>query len=345
MRYTVNFRVLSFILLLLFVFPLSSCKEEREPRVNNRVFYDHFDTVSVFYDYTGMENAEFSALAKSVESSIAHYHRLFDAYNEYDGINNIATINRLAGSGAVKTDRAIVELLLFAEEMYVKTGGKVNYAMGAVTYLWKTLPAMKEGARIPTEEELSEAGRHISPGSVIINEEDSTVEILDSALRLDLGAIAKGYTAELIKSELVALGYTGLVLDMGGNLCAVGAKPSGEGWKSGIRNPLYSEDGEEPYSRTVTLLDDSLVTSGVYERYHTVDGKKYHHIIDTETLMPENRYLSVSVQTSHSGVADSLSTAIFNMDFDAAKAFIKEFSESLEVTFVFSDGSCEVVAK
>ena len=345
MRRAVIKRSLSLVLLLLFLFSLFSCGDSANTqKTKNRVFYDYFDTVSMLYDYSGMDSAEFSDLANGVEASIEHYHRLFDAYHEYDGIVNIATLNRLAGNGPIKTDAAIIDLLLFSREMFDVTGGSVNFAMGAVTYLWKTLPSLPDGARIPTEAELSEAGKHISPDSVIIDKKASTVEITDQSTRLDLGAIAKGYTAELIKSELTELGYTGLVLDLGGNLSAVGSKPSGEGWNSGIRNPLYAEGkSDTPYARTVTLLDDSLVTSGVYERYHTVDGKRYHHIIDTKTLMPESRYLSVSIQTSHSGVADALSTAIFNMTFEDAQAFITSFPEALEVTFIFSDGSVEVL--
>jgi thiamine biosynthesis lipoprotein len=183
---------------------------------------------------------------------------------------------------------------------------------------------------------------HISIDSIVIDTENMTVEITDPLVRIDVGAIAKGYTAELIKKELVSMGKSGLVLDMGGNLCAIGAKPNGDGWKSGIRNPLHQSEGAEPYIRTVNLKNASLVTSGVYERYYVVGGVRYHHILDPETLMPENRYLSVTVHTEHSGIADALSTAIFNMDYEDAVNFIKDFGKA-EVTFVFNDGSYSVV--
>ena len=344
----VNFgkRIFAALLILLFVFSLSfslvSCEEETASEVNNRVFYDYFDTVSVLYDYSGMESEEFSALAKSVEAAIAHYHRLFDIYHEYEGLTNLATLNRLAGTGKVKASAEIIELLSFCRDMYVLTGGKVNVAMGSVLSLWHDFRVSGGKEGVPTAEELSKRAKHTSIDSVIIDEENLTVEITDPELMLDVGAIAKGYTAELIKAELKRQGYSGLVLDMGGNLCAIGRKPSGEGWKSGIRNPLYFEGDEKPYTRTVTLLDGALVTSGVYERYHTVDGIRYHHIIDPTSLRPENRYLSVSVQTSHSGVADALSTAIFNMSEEEAEAFVSAL-ENTEVTLIFPDGSFKVL--
>ena len=344
----VNFgkRIFAALLILLFVFSLSfslvSCEEDSSPEVNNRVFYEYFDTVSVLYDYSGMESEEFSALAKSVEAAIAHYHRLFDIYHEYEGLTNLATLNRLAGTGKVKASAEIIELLSFCRDMYDLTGGKVNVAMGSVLSLWHDFRVSGGKGGVPSAEELSARAEHTSIDSVIIDEENLTVEITDPELMLDVGAIAKGYTAELIKAELKRQGYSGLVLDMGGNLCAIGRKPSGEGWKSGIRNPLYFDGDEKPYTRTVTLLDGSLVTSGVYERYHTVDGIRYHHIIDPASLRPENRYLSVSVQTSHSGVADALSTAIFNMSEEEAEAFVSAL-ENTEVTLIFADGSYKVL--
>ena len=338
-------RIITALLLLLFCLPFSliSCKDNSEPNVNNRVFYDYFDTVCVFYDYTGMDTEKFNALSKSVEAAIGHYHRLFDIYHEYDGINNIATVNRLAGHGSVEVSRELIELLLFSKEMHTLTGGKVNVAMGSVLSLWHTFRYSADNEkRIPTSEELSEAGKHISFDSIIIDEEKSTVEITDPEASIDVGAIAKGYTAELIKRELASEGYSGLVLDLGGNLCAVGEKPNGDGWKSGIKNPLYPDSSEEPYVRAVTLKNASLVTSGVYERYYVVDGIRYHHIIDPVTLMPENRYLSVTVQADHSGLSDALSTAIFNMDYDEAEKLVSELN-GVEVTLVFGDGTYKVL--
>lgn len=345
---TVNFgkRIFAVLLFLFFALFLSlslvSCVGEDEVEVNNRVFYDYFDTVSVLYDYSGMPSEEFGSLARSVEAAIAHYHRLFDIYHEYEGVTNLATLNRLAGAGKVKAPQEIIELLSFSKEMYELTGGRVNVAMGSVLSLWHEFRVAGGKGGIPSADELKTRGEHTSMDSVIIDRESLTVEITDSELSLDVGAIAKGYTAELIKAELKRQGYNGLVLDMGGNLCAVGAKPGGEGWKSGIRNPLYFEGDEMPYTRTVTLLDDSLVTSGVYERYYILDGVRYHHIIDPTSLMPENRYLSVSIQTANSAVADALSTAVFNMSEAEAEAFVSALMNT-EVTLIFPDGSYKVL--
>ena len=336
------FCFLTLLLLFSFCVGATSCTQ-KDPVTSNRVFYEYFDTVSVFYDYTGMSTEKFNLLAKSVEASLEHYHRLFDIYNEYDGLTNLATVNRMAGEGSVRVDSAIIGLLDFCIDMYKLTDGKVNVMMGSVLSLWHDLRA--EGERIPTSEELSERGAHISIDLLRINKEESTVEITDPLARLDVGAIAKGYTAQLIKDELVHQGYSGLVLDLGGNICTVGTKPDGSGWQSAIRNPLYTkgEDGDR-YVRTLDLSDSALVTSGVYERYYTVDGVRYHHIIDPDTLMPESRYLSVSVHTDDSGVADALSTALFNMDESEARDLVDRFAD-VEATFVLNSGELLIIGE
>ena len=343
MKKNIFLRFISLLLFLLLLFSLSACGGG-ERAGDNRVFYGCFDTVCVVWDYSGMDGDDFTALAEDIEKSANYYHRLFDAYGEYDGVTNIATLNRLAGTGAVKVDRAIIDLLSFSEEMYDTTGGRVNFALGAVTYLWKTLPLSQnyDGSsktpRIPTDAELAEAGKHISPDSVVIDKENLTVEITDPELRIDVGAIAKGYTAELIKRELVALGYEKIILDFGGNICAVGIEK-----EIPIRNPLYSEDEDEPYIRYSLVKSESLVTSGVYERNFVVDGVSYHHIIDPTTLRPEARYLSVSVKTAHSGEADALSTAFFNMDTDEIEDLLRRINKRMEITLVLGDGSVKII--
>lgn len=348
--YSLRRRFCALILLLLFVFSLLpmlfSCGEsEKEIKPQKRIFYEYFDTVCVIYDYTGMEKDDLDTLMSGIESSLEYYHRLFDIYHEYEGISNLATVNRLAGQGPVKVSREICEMLTFSKEMYGLTHGRVNVAMGSVLSLWHKIRALPEGERyIPTESELSSLGEHTSIDSIVIDTEALTVEITDAECSLDVGAIAKGYAAERIKAELIKQGYSGIVLDLGGNLCTVGSKPGGEGWTSGIRNPLYPDASLEPYVRTVTLLGGSLVTSGVYERYFILDGRRYHHIIDPETLMPEQRYLSVSVMAKNSALCDALSTAVFNMSREEAEFLIAAFDSEIEITLVYPDGEYTVLS-
>ena len=135
---------------------------------------------------------------------------------------------------------------------------------------------------------------------------------------------------------MAAEGYDGWVLNVGGNVRTVGGKPTGEDWLVGVENP--DTDSDEPYIAYLELRDKALVTSGNYQRYYLVDGVRYHHIIDPVTLMPSDRYRSVSVVCSDSGVADALSTALFCMDYDAGVALVDSLTNA-EVMWVMPDGT------
>ena len=312
---------------------LNSCGIKRvAPPPKKRIFYDFFDTVGTFYDYSGTSDEKFNARADKLEESLSDYHRLYDIYNEYEGIVNLATLNRLAGEGAQRVDKRIINLLLFAKEMYALTEGEVNVAMGSVLKLWHD--ARETGQTLPDSDALRRASEHTDINGIIIDEENLTVELLDPEMRLDVGAVAKGYAVEMVAEELIADGVTGCVIDVGGNLRAIGSKPDGSGWTAGIKNPNREDGG---YVSTLTLKDKALVTSGSYERYYEVDGVRYHHIIDKDTLYPSAYYASVSVMSDNSALCDALSTALFNMDFDSAKTLVESLG-NVTAVFVFADG-------
>ena len=285
-----------------------------------------------------MSEEKFNKLADRVETLLREYHELYDIYNEYEGKTNLATVNKNAGKGPVKVDKKIINMLLFSKEMYELTNGKVNVAMGSVLKIWHEY--REEGTRVPEKELLENANKSTDIKNIVIDEENSTVAILDPQASLDVGAIAKGYAVEMTASTLEAEGYSGLVLDVGGNLRVLGIKPNGEGWTAGVKNPDLTSPVS--YVHTFNMKNEALVTSGSYERFYTVEGVRYHHIINGETLMPENYYLSVSVKSASSALSDALSTALFNMKYEDANKFVESF-KGITVLFVMPDGEVRTV--
>lgn len=325
-------RICAILLLVVTVLPLAySC--EKKIVTKNRIFYQYFDTVATIYDYSGGSESRFSTAVEEFEKRLEYYHKLFDIYNEYDGMNNIATINRLAGKEAVVVDYEIISLLEFSVKMHDITDGNVNVAMGSVLSIWHKY--REAGVAIPTTEELTSAAEHTDISKIVIDKENSTVYLSDPEMSLDVGAIAKGYAAEVIARNLEGLGYTSYVLDVGGNLRAIGTKPNGGSWRTGVQNPdPYSA---EAYVYYLDVADTSVVTSGDYQRYYIVDGKKYHHIINKDTLMPAEYFTSVTVMIDDSGVADALSTALFNMDHASGVALLSKF-DGVSAVWVTRDG-------
>lgn len=156
-------------------------------------------------------------------------------------------------------------------------------------------------------------------------------------MSLDVGAIAKGYSVEQVSKTAVEHGFDSGLISVGGNVRTIGYKGDDKGlWNVGIQNP----DRGQPDLYYVSLTDKSLVTSGNYIRYYTVDGKKYHHIINPETLFPTEYYDAVTIICRDSGVADALSTAVFNMPFEQGKELIESLPET-EAVWIFPDGKTE----
>ena len=139
---------------------------------------------------------------------------------------------------------------------------------------------------------------------------------------------------EELRRDLERQGAEHLLLNIGGNIRALGCRGDGSPWTAGIQNP--DTDSPDRYLHILGLEDMSLVTSGSYQRYYTVDGKPYHHIIDPDTGMPENRYVSVTVLCPDSGMADALSTALFNMEPEAGRQLAERMGA--EVLWVRPDG-------
>ena len=340
-------RLLSlFLCLCLLPFSLASCKNQgnaqntKEPKSQAKAYYEFFDTKSIIYSYKGDSEAEFVQNYNAVADLLGEYHKLFDIYYEYAGINNIKTINKNAGVAPVKADARLIDFLLYSKEMYVLTNGKTNIAMGTVLKLWHDCredaandPA---NAKIPSPDELTEASKHCNIDDLIIDKEAGTVYISDPDMRLDVGAIGKGYATEKAAELLIERGVTSYVLNIGGNIRAIGEKVTGDGWSVGITNPDKTSD--EHFTTRVMIKNTSLVTSGDYERYYSVDNTKYHHIIDPVTLMPAAYFPSVSIFTEDSGLADALSTALFCMSYEDGKALVESIG-NVEVIWIYRDGT------
>ena len=303
--------------------------------------FDYFDTVTTITGYAESQEA-FDAVSDELLAELSEYHRLFTIYHRYDGLENLCTINEITCDAhrTVTVDRRVIDMLLYAKEMYEKTDGKVNVAMGSVLSIWHDY--REEGldepwaAKLPPMEMLAVAAEHTDISCMVIDEENCTVTLTDPAMKLDVGAIAKGYAVEMLARSLEEKGISGYVINVGGNVRTVGSKGDGAKWTVGIENP--QEDTEVAYLAYLELAGESLVTSGSYQRYYVVDGVRYHHIIDPETLMPSDGYVSVSVVCKSSGDGDALSTALFCMELDEGMALVESLPD-VEAMWVENDGT------
>ena len=323
-------------LLALCCLSFSSCKQEKKLQKFEDYSFDYFDTVTTIIGYEH-DKASFDKNCDIIKEKLSMYHKLFDIYNKYDGINNLAVIN--SSDEPVSVDEEIIDMLEFSKQMYGKTIGRVNVAMGSVLSIWHNYRTLgmndPENAQLPDINNLLNASKHTAISNIIIDKVNCTVSLNDNEMSLDVGAIAKGYAVEKTALYLEDKGINGYILNVGGNVRIVGKRADGEKWTVGIENPI--SDQENPYSELLMLDNMSLVTSGSHQRFYTVNGKKYHHIIDPETLMPADYFLTVSILTEDSGIADALSTALFSMSYEDGKKIIENF-ENTEAMWILPNG-------
>ena len=302
---------------------LTACTPQ--PKTYSTHSFDYFDTATTLTGYADSQ-AEFDAVAEQVMGQLEEYHKLYTIYHRYEGMENLCTVNELVDGAhrTVTVDRRIIDLLLYAREMYTLTDGMTNVAMGSVLKLWHDHRAVgmddPVSATLPPADALEQAAQHTDITKMVIDEAACTVTLTDPAMRLDVGAIAKGYATQRIALSLEQQGITGYVLNVGGNVRTIGGKPDGSGWAVGLEHP---DGAAAEYLEVLELAGQSLVTSGSYQRYYLVDGKPYHHIIHPDTQMPATGYRSVSVLCTDAGLADALSTALFCMPLAEGQALVE----------------------
>lgn len=312
-----------------------------EPEKYTLTYIDVFDTVTQIIGYDESEEA-FKEKADKLKDELEIYHQLYNIYSVYEGVNNLKIVNINAGVAPVKVDKRIIDLLKFSIDLYHKTDGEVNIAMGSVLTLWHNYRTLgisdPSTAELPPMESLKEAAKHTDINNIIIDEEASTVYLADPDMSLDVGSIGKGYAVQMIAEYAKELGYNNMILNVGGNTITVGPHANGDKWRIGLQNPDL--DAEDSVIKRVLLTDKCLVTSGDYQRYYVVDGMEYCHIIDPDTLMPPTYFTAVSIICDHSGLADALSTALFNMSYEDGLALINSL-DNAEAMWIYKDGTIQ----
>lgn len=340
-----NKRKISLLVVIALLFSLlASCK----PKVRMKFSFDYFDSFDTLVKATGyfFTQEEADKFDKKLAERLKYYDNLFDCHKEHEGVNNVYTINKMAGKEKVKVDAALLDLISQSKTLGLKYDSRVNIAFGAVIELWeKSMTEALENdelkAATPDIEVLKERAKYASLNNIIIDKEESTIYITDERTKINLGSVAKGYAVELICNELKEDGFDSVVLSAGGNVKTIG-HPNGETkrkWTVGVENPYSASEMKESDSEIYDILytmDKAIVTSGDYQRYfYGLDNVKYNHIIDTRTLSSARNFTAVTVITKDSGIADFLSTLLFTLTYEEGAEVIKDFpdTEALWINF------------
>lgn len=280
-----------------------------------------FDTVIKIQILDPADESILDGLKKLCEK----YDTMFSATNTDSELYKLNHANGQPFTVSSETANLIQEGIHYSE----LSGGAFDLTIESVSALWNF---KADKPTVPSSDAIAQAVSHVDYTKVDI--QDNTVTLEDPEAGIDLGAIAKGYIADQVKTYLKKQGIKHAIINLGGNVDVIGTKPDGSKYNIGIQKP-FDESGEAITS--VQLKDQTVVTSGIYERYFKKNGKLYHHILDPRTGYPcENNLYSVSIITDSSTKADALSTTCFLLGYEKGMELIQSM-DGVEAIFITDD--------
>lgn len=287
--------------------------------------YFYMDTYIEIKINTTKNKKEINKIFNDIDYIYKTYHTLTDRYNKYDNIINIYYLNEvLEDNTKIEIDPRLSDIINIGIEYYDKTNGLLDIASGNLTEVWKEF--INSCDKLPSSEDL-EVNTSISDISLKDN-----IYQKQNNVKLDLGAIAKGYTTEIVGKYLEDNNITSYIINAGGNV-KTGIPHDKDAYTVGITDPINTSD----IFIKLNIKNTSVVTSGDYQRYCILDNQNYNHIINPITKYPSNYAKSVSVITKDSLLADIYSTYLFLLPTEEGKEIIDNTEDIEAVWYVDKD--------
>lgn len=269
----------------------------------------------------------------AVDAAEAEIERLDAFLSTGNADSEVVKLNEAKNATLSEDGGYLVERAL---ELNKETDGAFDIAIYPVMEAWG-FPT--QNFRVPSADELTELLKHVDASEISYNKTTREISFADSQMKIDLGGIAKGYTSSRIMDIFKENGITSGLVNLGGNVQALGAKTDGSNWRVAVQSP----DDTEDYLGVLSIQNKAVITSGGYERYFEQDGVTYHHIIDPKTGYPaENGLVSVTIVSEDGTLADGLSTSLFIMGEEKAAEFWRAHSEEFDAVLVTDDGTIYV---
>ncbi|MEO5357598.1 MAG: FAD:protein FMN transferase [Nitrospirae bacterium YQR-1] len=277
-----------------------------------------------------------TVVAKTQDAAEKAISEAFKKVDYYDNLfsfflpdSEVSLINKNAGIKPVKVSEDTFELVQKSVETAVLTEGAFDVTIGPVMVLWDFAKAIK-----PDEEAIKKQLPLVDYRNIVLDAGQSTVMLKQKKMLLDLGGIAKGYTADKVVEVLKGAGINSGIAAMAGDIKTFGTKPDGTAWFVGVKKPRAAPGD---LKGILKLKDQAVSTSGDYERFFVSNGQRYHHILNPETGYPAPEFQSVTIVNPEGVTTDSLSTAVFVMGKKKGLEFVKK--HNLKAFLIYSDNT------
>lgn len=282
-----------------------------------QVFKKQATQMGSIFEFFVVEND--SAHAQQLfQSVIAEIERIEDLISEWRPHTQISEVNRQAGICPVRVDKEVFDLTRRAIEYSQMSDGAFDISIAGLNRIWVFDGSMEQ---LPAQEVIRKSVQHVGYQHIILDSTNSTIFLEKKGMKIGFGSIGKGYAADKGRELLQSIGVKGGIVNASGDVAAWGTQPKNQPWKVGIRNPF------KPHKmlRILSLKNGSVTTSGSYEKFAEINGRRYSHIIDPKTGWPSTGLTSVSVWGPSAEFANFLSTSIMVLGKKEGKALLKKF--------------------
>lgn len=262
------------------------------------------------FDITVVASDSLSAIGY-IDLAVQEITRIEDLISEWNPQTQTSKINQQAGVSPVKVDYELFSLIERSQVISKLTDGAFDITFAAADKIWRFDGSMKS---LPTPEEVTKSVAKIGYQKIQLNKTDTSVYLPESGMKIGFGAIGKGYSADKAKALLMEHGVVAGIINASGDMNTWGQQPDGQPWQVAITNPLNKDHA----FAMVPIINNAVVTSGDYEKYVLIEGKRYAHIINPKTGYPAQGIISSTVFAPNAELADAMATALVVMGMDVA---------------------------
>ncbi len=241
-----------------------------------------------------------------IDTAVGEISRIEQLISSWDPASQTSEINRNAGNKPVKVDEELYQLIARAIGISKLTDGAFDITYASMDNIWRFDGSM---IQMPSEEMIKKSVAKVGYQNLVLDEQNRSVFLKNPGMKIGFGAIGKGYAADRAKALLIEKGVVSGIINASGDMNTWGKQRLGEPWKVAITNPL---DKNKAFA-LLPITDGAVVTSGNYEKFVTLNNKRYSHIIDPRTGYPSSGIVSVTVFAKKAELADALATSVFVM--------------------------------
>ncbi|MBD1430751.1 MULTISPECIES: FAD:protein FMN transferase [Sphingobacterium] len=276
-----------------------------------------------------------STANQHIDLTIAEIERIENLISEWRPYTQVSEVNRNAGIKPVKVDKELFDLTHRALEYSKISNGAFDISTAAMDKVWKFDGSMTEK---PSEEIIQKSIEKVGYEHIILDSVQSTIFLAKEGMKIGFGSIGKGYAADKGRELMQTLGIKSGIVNASGDIATWGKQPNGKPWRIGINNPF----SKKSIAKILKLKNSAVATSGSYEKYVEIDGKRYAHIINPKTGYPSTGLTSVTIYGPSAEFANALSTSIMVLGEKEGKKLAKKYPK---YNFLFITDKGKIIKK